>query len=271
MRKPKRPHHVSAASIAAILLAGCGLVGQIVQPKVSTDWSPLLSPADISDVRATFPLFVPDLFAPGSSIANNLSPNNFAPAEFFGPPDSRGFQPTSIGILVETNGYDGEETPSHFPISGTYFDLNGNRFQFTLSTFTRSPQNILEQYMGVPLTPNAPTVQIDLSIGRVTPAYIDEFMTTLQEQLANALPAIKKVDIRSCQIEIEPSIVYVSKDGSGNYAGGVTESIGGGKYLSHVAALKINSQQDIANWTDYLVDEGLNCLVAAAGRPDLEH
>jgi hypothetical protein len=272
MWKPQRLFlFYATAFLVGVLIAGCGLVEQIVQPKVGADWSPLLSTADIGEVQATFPQFVPDLFAPGYSIGDNLSPSNFAPAEFFGPPNSQGFQPTAMGILVETNGYDGEKTPAHFPVTGTYFDLNGNPFQFALTTFSRSPQNILERYMGVPLTPNAPTILIDLSTGRVTATYIDEFMVTLQAQLANALPAIQKVDITSCQIKIEPSLLYVSNGGSSGYAGGVTESLGGGKYLSHIAAMEMNSPQDIANWPDYLVDEGLNCLVAAAGRPDLEH
>src|ERR1700733_740935 len=137
MTKPQRAVYISLVTLlVGILTVGCGLGGQIVKPKVSADWSPILSVADISKVRTTFPLFIPDLFAPGFSIANNLSPNNFAPAEFFGPPNPQGFRPTSMGILVETNGYDGEETPTHFPITGTYFDLNGNPFQFALTTFS---------------------------------------------------------------------------------------------------------------------------------------
>jgi hypothetical protein len=255
--------------IVGLLLAGCALEGSIIEARREADWSPILSPAQISVVRTTFPSFTPDLFAPGTTPAGSLNPGNFAPAQFLGPPNPQGFRATPAGILIETNGYDGPGTPAVLPPSGTYFNTQGEAFEFQLGTITRSPQNILEGYMGVPTTAGAPTVQIDLRLARVDFNAVDEFMLAVQSQLANALPSIRTVDPTSCEIVIEPSIVFVSSADGGNYAGGVTEPLGDGKYRCHVAALKLDSPQDMANWTDYLVDEGLNCFVSAAGRPDL--
>jgi hypothetical protein len=252
-------------------LVACTLGAHIVWAHPGADWSPVLTPAQISIVRNTFPAFVPDLFAPGTSPYGSANPGNFAPAQFLGPPNPQGFRSTPGGILIETNGYDQPDIPVLLPSSGTYFDLHGNEFEFQLSAISRSPQNILENYMGLPITADAPTVPINLRTARVGFDFVDEFMSALQSQLANALPAIRNVDPTSCEIVIEPSVMYVSSPGGGGYAGGVTESVGHGRYRSHVAAMVLTSPQGIANWNDYLVDEGLNCFVSAAGRPDLAH
>lgn len=254
-------------------VGGCAVTRGIVPSQTGTDWKPALSNTEITTVQQTFPSFAPELFAPQTSVTNsnsNLSPSNFSPAKFFGPSSLQGFKPTPLGISLETNGYDGPQMPLHFPANGTYFDRLGNPLQFNLGTVTRSPENILEGYMGVPQKSGAPVMTIDLSMGKVDPVFIDQFMLTLRDQLAIALPAIANVDPANCEIIIEPTIFYVNGGNfSPGYAGGLTESLGNNRYRIHVQAFYMTSPQNVSNWADYLIDEGLNFYVKSVGRDDL--
>lgn len=259
-----------------IALAGCGLSSGsksgIVQPQVTAAWQPIFSPQEIAVVRQTFPLFQPALIAPGTPLdPTQFTPYNFAPGMFFGPPNPQGFVATPSGIQLETNGYD-QLVPTTLPGSGTYFDLNGKSYTFTLGTITRSPLNILQGYMGVPQTPNAPTITIDLTKSRVDPAYVDNLMFTLRSQYAMALPDIANVDPRNAQIVMEPTIFYVQGSTFGNtWAGGLLEHLGGSSYKIHLEVFYIADQQRIFNWADFMIDEALNFYVSSVGRPDLAH
>lgn len=256
-------------------LIGCGLISGghgsgIVWPHPGPDWHPIFSAQEVATVRQTFPLYQPSLIAPGTPLdSSQFTPDNFAPAMFFGPPNPRGLVPTPSGIQLETNGYD-EVVPPTLPASGTYFHLDGSQYTFTLQPITRSPLNILQGYMGVAQTQNAPTVTIDLTKTKVDPTYLDTLMLTLRSQYAMALPAIANVDPRNAEIVIEPTIFFVEGSDFGNtWAGGLTESLGGGRYRIHLVVFYIADLN--FNWADFLIDEALNFYVISAGRPDLAH
>jgi hypothetical protein len=244
-------------------------------PGPSGPFAPILTAQQVAIVRQTFPFFQPEEFTPGVNLANPLSftPNNFEPAQFFGPAHPQGMRPTPSGILLETNGYDSQEQPLLLPATGTYFDeVSGQPYQFSLGMIVRSPQNLLEERLGVPLTPDAPTISIDLRKDRIDPAYVDSLLFTIRAQLAMALPQIMNVDPRRCEVVIEPTIFYVYGSNYGNtWSGGLTESIDDGRYRLHLEAFYISKGgRRIANWADYMIDEATNFYVASVGRPDLE-
>jgi hypothetical protein len=258
-----------------VIVSGCALLSGhssgILQPHPGADWQPILSPGQISAIRQLFPLYQPALLAPGTPLDSNaLWPGNFAPEMFFGPPNPQGFQLTPAGIRLETNGYD-QAVPPTLPSDGTYYDLNGNPYPFTLAKIVRSPLNILQTYMGVPQTPNAPTIAIDPIKTRVDPTYVDNLMFALRSQYAMALPGIANVNPQNVEIVIEPAIFYVGgSGGGGSWAGGLTEPLGHGRYRIHLQLFQI-TKAEVNNWSDFLIDEGLNFYVLSVGRPDLAH
>ena len=173
-------------------LASCA--GQVPVHVVSSftaapDWKPALPAQDIITVEQEFPLFVPELFAPGTdpSSIDVLNPNDFAPAQFFGPANPQGFKPSPHGILIETNGYD-QTVPDALTPSGTYFGPGGNGFSYSLGVIAEKPLNILRKSMNLPPDPNASVVMIDLARTRVDPAYVDTLMFELRDQLAIGAP-----------------------------------------------------------------------------------
>jgi len=259
--------------LSSILLHSCaGGQGHIVDASPSSDWASILSSQQIAQVQESFPKFQPELFKPFTDVTNPdaFTPGNFSPALFFGKPVSSTAVQTPKGISVQTNGFDNNHGIQLLPATGTYFDRKGIPYTFELGIISRSPQNILEGYMGRPPTPNAPTVEVDLRMGAANLVYVDQLMYELRDQLSNALPDIAKVDPANCSIVIEPTIFYATNTNYGDgYAGGLTESLGGNRYRLHVLAFYMSASSSPANWADFLVDEGLNCYVSSIGRPDL--
>ena len=261
--------------LSSILLHSCTAgQGHIVDASPSLDWAPILTSRQIVQVQESFPQFLPELFKPFTDVSNPglFTPENFSPALFFGKPLPSTVDQTPKGISVQTNGFDNNHGIQLLPATGTYFDRNGTPYTFELGIISRSPQNILEGYMERPLTPNAPTVEIDLRMASVDLVYVEQLMYELRDQFSNALPEIANVDPANCSIVIEPSIFYATNTNYGDsYAGGLTESLGGNRYRLHVLAFYMSASSSPANWADYLVDEGLNCYVLSVGRPDLAH
>jgi hypothetical protein len=244
-------------------------------PGPSGPLNPVMTSQQVATVRQTFPFFQPEEFTPGVNPSNpvKFTPNDFEPAQFFGPAQPQGMTPTPSGILLETNGYDLPDQPLLLGTTGTYFDrVSGQPYQFSLGKIVRSPLNILEERMGVPDTPDAPTISIDLRNDRIDPAYVDNLLFTIRSQLAIAFPQIMDVDPRNCEVVIEPSVFYVHGSNYGNtWAGGLTEYLGGGRYRIHLEVFYISGgTRLITNWADYMVDEATNFYVASIGRPDLE-
>jgi hypothetical protein len=261
--------------LSSVLLHSCAAgQGRIVDASPSSDWAPILTSQQIAQVQESFSQFQPELFKPFTDVTNpdSFTPEDFSPALFFGKPIPSTVVQTPKGISVQTNGFHNNHGIKLLPATGTYFDRNGTPYTFELGIISRSPQNILERYMGRPLTPNAPTVEIDLRMGSVDLAYLEQLMYELRDQLSSALPDIAKVDPANCSIVIEPSIFYATNTNYGDsYAGGLTESLGGNRYRLHVLAFYMSASSAPANWADYLVDEGLNCYVLSVGRRDLAH
>jgi hypothetical protein len=272
---------ILAGCIAVVLfLCSCFMNGDprqgIIWPHPGPDWKPILSQSQIEIVRQTLPNFGPEVFAPGTDPTkeNALTPFNFSPALFFGAPVPQGMRPTPLGIQVETNGYDGAPQPVVLPSQGTYFDRRLTPHQFTLPIIQRSPLNVLQGRMGLPLTPNAPVLSVNLTEGRVDLTEIDSAMLFIRDQLATLLPAVAGVDPRNYEIVIEPTIFYVAGTTIGNtWVGGLTEPLGGGRYRSDVLAFymvfHLDGSTTMANWKDFLEDEAINFYVLSVGRNDL--
>lgn len=237
------------------------------------NWQPLMSQSEIGTVRQTFLDFIPPRVAPGASTGPAVSydPSTFAPALFFGMPSAQGAQLTAVGISVETNGYDGLGQPVLLPNQGTYFDPQNVAFQFQLGPLDLVPLNKLESRMHVPFTPNAPVLTVNRSSGRVELSDVDRILTAVQSSLALRLPQVASVDIRKCQVTIEPTLMFFQQSNfGGGWAGGSTEDLGNGNYKLHLAVFFIGgAQRVVVNWQMYLVDEGINFFVLSIGRPDL--
>jgi hypothetical protein len=255
------------------LEGGCGSSQgpHIVAPQVGSDWKPALTDPEITTVRQTFPLFLPALYAPGfgpMSPPESYSPNNLDPEQFFGMPHPQGFKPTPLGILLETNGFDGTQVVDPVPTGGTYYDSRGNPYTLNMNVITRCPLNILRGYMNLAPDPNALLVTIDPTRTRVSPAEIDSFMLMLRSQFAIAIPAIANVDSRNAEIVIESSYFYVSGFG---YARGFTEGLDNTHYKIHLSVFDVDRSKSLSNWQDAMVDEALNFYVFSTGNGNLSH
>lgn len=256
------------------LEGGCVSSGgpHIVAPQVGSDWKPALTAQQIATVRQTFPQFLPALYAPGFSPMSppgSYSPSNLDPEQFFGMPHPQGLKPTPLlGILLETNGFDGTQVPDPVPTGGTYYDSMGNPYTLNMNVITRCPVNILRGYMNLAPDQNAPVVTIDPTRTRVSPAEIDSFMSTLRGQFAMAIPAIANVDPRNATIVIESSYFYVSGLG---YAHGFTEQIDNTHYRLHLSVFDVDRYKNVSNWQDVMVDEALNFYVYSTGNSGLAH
>ncbi len=285
-----RKIRVSAGVFVSLLLSmmtvSCGTVGSSSGPAPGSQGTvdrpsctgcvPLLSAQEVAVVQQTFPEFQPEEFSPGTNpLASTLVPANFVPAEFFGQPDPASAEHTpQLGISVLTNGYDASQYLAQVGPAGTYFTRSSVPQQFTLGTIYRSPLDLLQQRMGLPQTPSAPTVAIDLSDGRVDLSKIDQDMTFIRDQESQVLPAIANVNPANAEIEIEPTIFYAYGTNDGDlWVGGLTSQQPDGSYLIQLSRFYItfDSQGDmiISNWEDFLVDEATNFYVLSIGRPDL--
>jgi hypothetical protein len=199
----------------------------------------------------------------------SYSPSNLDPEQFFGMPHPQGLKPTPLlGILLETNGFDGTQVPDPVPTGGTYYDSMGNPYTLNMNVITRCPVNILRGYMNLAPDQNAPVVTIDPTRTRVSPAEIDSFMSTLRGQFAMAIPAIANVDPRNATIVIESSYFYVSGLG---YAHGFTEQIDNTHYRLHLSVFDVDRYKNVSNWQDVMVDEALNFYVYSTGNSGLAH
>ena len=191
-------------------------------------------------------------------------------ALFFGPPRPQGMKPTSKEILLETNGFDGPQQPQLLPSAGTYFDRQGNQFTFELGQVTLNPLNDLESRMQVPLSPGAPVIVADRRIARLDPAEVAQILQSVQSSMAIKLPEVATVDLRRCEVVIEPSIFFVRGSNFGDtWAGGMTEDLGNANYRLHVMVFYISSERRVADWREYLVSEAINFFVLSVGRRDL--
>ena len=233
---------------------------------------PILSAAQVAEVHSTFPNFSPELFDPSINPmdANSLVPATFSPAYFFGPATAGTYSRTTLGLNLNLNGFDSPNQPMYLPSNGIYFDRQGNSFPISLGPFTLVPLNDLEARLNVPLSPNAPVLNLDRRRARIDPAEIDQIMLTVRNSVATKLPAVMGVNFDSCDITIEPAIFYVSATNFGNiWAGGTTERLGNGRYRIRVEVFYINGQQRIADWREFLVHEAINFFVLSVGRDDL--
>lgn len=260
--------------LLAALEGGCASPGgpHIVTPQVGSNWKPALTAQQIATVRQAFPLFLPALYAPGfgpMSPPESYGPSNLDPEQFFGMPHPQGFKPTPLlGILLETNGFDGARVADPVPTGGTYYDLMGNPYTLNMNVITRCPLNILRGYMNLGPEQNAPLITIDPTRTRVSPAEIDNLMLTLRGQFAMAIPEIANVDPRNAEIVIESSYFYVSGIG---YAHGFTEQIDNTHYKIHLSVFDIDRFKSLSNWQDVMVDEALNFYVFSTGNSGLAH
>jgi hypothetical protein len=273
---------VAIAVALAIVASGCGYAGSgsggasqgTVDRASCSGCRPILSPQQVAVVQLTFPSFQPEGFS-GGIVPTTFVPANFQPAEFFGPPSTGPTESTpQLGISVLTNGYDNSQEPSQLSSGGTYFTRALVAQQFALGTIQRSPLNLLEQRMGVSLTPDAATLSINLREERVSLSLIDQDMVFIRDQLAIQLPQVENVNPANAQIVIEPSIFYAYGTNFGNiWAGGLTSSLGSDRYLIQLADFYITFDSSgnivITNWEDYLVDEAINFYVLSIGRSDL--
>lgn len=259
--------------LTAMTLASCaGIVPMTMSLGVAppNSWQPALSAPQVATVRLEFPEFVPEYFSPGANATarTSLSSKNFIPAQFFGPPNPQGFEPTPGGIMVETNGYD-QAVPAALPATGTYFSPSGTQLTFTLGPVTEYPLNYVEGKVkpdqlysanGAPLT-------IDLSKTRVDPAYIDSLMLDLRSRIATVFPAVASVDPSSCKIVIESS-VFFDQIGSNAPAitDGYTSGTGGnpGPITIHVAVFYITAEGTVYNWADALIAQAVQFYLWAA-------
>lgn len=280
---------VLAAFVLAVSSSGCGYSGGQAKSGGSTsatqgtvdrpaclDCAPILSSQEVAVVRETFPGFEPEEFGPGTNpVTSALVPSNFVPADFFGAPDSGSVEYTPVfNIPVTTNGYDGVSGPADVPDQVFYFTRGLTERKIPLGTVYRSPLNLLEQRMGVTLTPDAQTVAIDLRERRVSLSRIDQDMSFIRDQLAIRLPAVANVDPANVHVVIEPSIFYAYGTNDGDiWAGGLTTPLGSGHYLIQLADYYITFDSRgnpiVTNWEDYLVDEAVNFYVLSIGRNDL--
>ncbi len=269
------------ALFAITMTAGCGVAGGGTQassdPPSCSSCEAILSNTEVVVVQQTFPYFTPEEFAPNTDPnSSDLTPSNFVPAQFFGPQeqgDPAERTPT-LSITVYTNGYDNPSQPPAFAAQGTYFTHSLQAAPFTLSTIQRSPLNLLQQRMGVPLTPNAATISIDMRNWRVSLSEIDQDMAFIRDQLSQVIPEIGSVVPADATITIEPSIFYAAASNYGGiWAGGLTTPNRDGTYGIQLAAFYItfDSQGNmiIVNWEDFLVDEAINFYVMSVGRSDL--
>lgn len=256
-------------------LVGCGASNSsngIVGARPGPGWSTILSDQQLTVVRQTFPLFQPELFAPGTDpkSTDSLSPGNFSPALFLGPQSREGMKTTPAGVLLETNGYDASPSSVLLPASGTYFDRRGNAFTFELRTTTIVPLSYLPSQVTSTAALPWPRLDDDHRKPLVAPEEVDEILLTVHDSVALAVPEVANIPLNACQVKIEPSIFFVSGSNFGNtWSGGMTEEIGNGTSKVHVVIFYINAEGRVADWREFLAFEAINCYVLAAGRRDL--
>lgn len=259
---------------ACLILPGCGSIASSLDPPSippPANWSPIMSQAQMDTVRQTFPNFISPKIAPGTDLHGSLSPSNFAPAVFFGYSSGQNSLTTPMGVQLAANGYDGLDQPVLLPDHGTYYDSQNNPFTYQLGTLDLVPLNKLEERMHVPLTAGAPILTVNRRSGRVDPAEVDRILIAVRDAFLGYFGQTSTVDIRKCQISIEPSIFYVqgSNFGSG-WAGASTQQVGNNNILIRLSVFYISgSSKVLVNWQMYLVDEAINFYALSIGRPDL--
>jgi hypothetical protein len=173
-------------------------------------------------------------------------------------------------VLVETNGFDLPDISDPLPSTGLYYDRQGVQYSFSLNIDTFRPLNDLEQRMGVPLSSNAPTIQVDRRTPKVSMAEVESILFQVRDSLAMRFAEIANVDPARVEIVVEPSTFYVLNSNFGDsWAGGFTRPLNAGRYRIHVMFFYISSQRRIADWREYLISEAINFYVLAIGRPDL--
>jgi hypothetical protein len=256
-----------------MVVGSCGYSGSgVVAPQVGSNWSPTISGADLAIVQQVFPLYLPTMVSPGTSLCGSgpFLPTNVSPSSFFGAGQSEDMKPTPGGIMVQTNGFDSPNVATPLPSEGTYFDCSDQPFIFNLDVVSPSPLNLYQAQDGIAQTPGAAAESVDLNEGTVSLAEIDSTLQFVKQQLAIALPAVAGVDEHNVEIVIEPTIFYVTDTNFGNtWAGGMTQSLGGGKYRIHVVVFfmyqPVNGNYTVANWKDYLIFEAMNFYLESVG------
>jgi len=177
-----------------------------VDASPSLDWAPILTSRQIVQVQESFPQFNQNCSSHSLTylIQVCLPLKISVPLSFL---ESRSIdrRPDTERNIRPNERFDNNHGIQLLPATGTYFDRNGTPYTFELGIISRSPQNILEGYMERPLTPNAPTVEIDLRMASVDLVYVEQLMYELRDQFSNALPEIANVDPANCSIVIEPA------------------------------------------------------------------
>lgn len=257
-----------AAISSAIIVSGCGYSSGIIDPRPGPDWKPFLAPSQISQIQQSFPLFLPELLAPGTDpCSSQITPFVASPNEFFGAPTPEAPKITPLGIKVWASGYDAQSMTAYLPADVSFFDCAGNPALVHLPTVSWAPLDLIEQKLGQPPVPGAPLSVIDLREGRVSLSEIDQMFTFVKQQVNIALPLSIDEKPQSCEIVIEPSIFYV---GGFGYAGGLTIPLDDGQYRIYVMMYYISKSSTpgqfiVANWKKYLLFEEMNCILAAGG------
>jgi hypothetical protein len=224
----------------------------------------------VAVVRETFPKFEPEQFPQGQVSAGTITPQNFSPAQFWGPARPQGMRLTPRGILVETNGFDLEDMTDMLPPSGVYFDRQANQYNVDLNTVFLSALTDLENRMQLPLTPNPPFIRVNHREARVDLLELESILYQVRDALSLRLPEVSGVDPGRLEIIIEPSIFYVRNSNFGDtWAGGLIQPLSGGRYRIHLMLFYINGQRHVSDWRVYLVSEAINFYVLSIGRPDL--
>jgi len=172
--------------------------------------------------------------------------------------------------MLETNGFDQATQSGLMPPQGTYFDRQGNSFTFELAAIVLDPLSDLESRMGYAPTFAGPKISVDQRQARLDAAEVDTILSGVQKAVAVYFPDAANVAPQLAEIVIAPSIFYVRGSNLGDtWAGGLTESLGSGRYRLTVVVFYIDGQRRVVQWSQYLAGEAINFYVLSVGRPDL--
>lgn len=257
--------------ICALVFAACSRTE--IQPTheiTPGNWFTILTTSDVEVVRANFPRFQPESFAPGVSPSSSiLDSSNFVPARFFGTSQPQGFVQTPGGVRIETNGFGRLEQP-FLPERVDYFDRNRTQYLVRLARRDLKPSQEIRRRLGLPTSGDFPPLWTDPTDTRIQLDEVDLIMSRVKEAAAEFLPAVSNLPPNTCEIVVEPTIFYVRNSNHGDtWAGGLVNPLGDGRYRLHVSVFYINNERIFADWRPFLAHEALNCYVMAVGRRDL--
>ncbi len=289
-RRPKCARAVSVLVTLASLMSlnGCmvpfGFGGGNAKPIVSLDtdgitasaiqpnWQPMEAPNQVKSNQQAFALYRPDLVDPGYLPLNGrpLLPWNYAPALFFGPGMTENPKALPNGAMIWTNGFDSLPASAMPPAQFTVYDLFGASHDVQLGPKQVTPLWNMEQRLKVPLTNNPRSLMVDQRNLTIDLQEVNQLVDLSRDAVVTYFSQAASVDIRNCDIIIEPSIFFVPASNFGSvWAGGLTHATVTGKFRIHVMLFFINSQGTAYDWRDFLMHEVINFYLVSIGRPDL--